>query len=463
MAGAVERLKATSEADSVLFWDESLGLPNEGLIQELAGLPVDCCHGGLKLGMGGLPGILDFISPTWMLAADPPPDIRATSWRLSLRACLVKMEVLRKLGGPQPGFHSLEIAALDLGYCWIRRGALMRHIPELIPAAEPIAELRAQSLGLPSRPPDFNRQPLPRFPLEDEVRFAFYRFGRKWAGWAVFRAVMTGYPSLPMAVRAWRRVMSSTRPAEPQGLRQAKGEDGRSKMNAGDFVSDSLQLRDPFASSSLDALIPTVDRYPYLRTLLGQLRLQTVPPLEILVVDQTAPARRQPLLYKEFDDLPLKLIFQDEPGQCSSRNAGLQCSRGDYVLFIDDDDEVLPDLIEKHLQTLMDFRSDVSCGVAEEVGGGPLPKDFCLLRASDVFPTNNTMIRREVLRNSGLFDACLQPQGAYKVLMATWACGFTCRGRSWFLNPAILPCCTITYAPSGGLREAQRLARSLMP
>src|SRR5439155_11865139 len=63
-----------------------------------------------------------------------------------------------------------------------------------------------------------------------------------------------------------------------------------------------------------------------------------------------------------------------------------------------------PDLIELHLRTLVEFGVEVSSGVADEVGAGPLPAEFSLLRASDVFPTNNTMIRREVLGHSGLFD-----------------------------------------------------------
>jgi len=61
-------------------------------------------------------------------------------------------------------------------------------------------------------------------------------------------------------------------------------------------------------------------------------------------------------------------------------------------------------LIEDHLRTLERFQAEVSSGVADEVGAGPLPEAFTYLRASDVFPTNNTLIRREVLYRSGLFD-----------------------------------------------------------
>ena len=122
VAQAVEQLSVHSEAAAVLFWDAALGAPSESLVQDLMASPLDCWHAGLQLGLGGLPGIIDFIAPTWMLACDPPPDLEATSWRISLRACLVRLEVLQKLGGLRPEFETLECAALEMGHRWIRRG-----------------------------------------------------------------------------------------------------------------------------------------------------------------------------------------------------------------------------------------------------------------------------------------------------------------------------------------------------
>jgi glycosyltransferase involved in cell wall biosynthesis len=126
--------------------------------------------------------------------------------------------------------------------------------------------------------------------------------------------------------------------------------------------------------------------------------------MEIIIVDQTPLERRETSLAEEFNDLPLRIIYRDQPGQCSSRNAGLCQARGDYILFLDDDEEVPPTLIEDHLKTLERFQADVSSGVADEVGAGPLPEAFTYFRVSDVFPTNNTLIRKDVLFRSGLFD-----------------------------------------------------------
>jgi len=98
------------------------------------------------------------------------------------------------------------------------------------------------------------------------------------------------------------------------------------------------------------------------------------------------------------------VIYREQPGQCDSRNEGLQASQGTHILFLDDDDEISADLVARHLANLEEFRADVSCGVAHEAGAGALPKAFTYTRASDVFPTNNSMIKREVLERTGLFD-----------------------------------------------------------
>lgn len=82
----VERHLPESHASAWLLWDGRLGQPDPAVIQHALSLPGDVWHAGLRLGMGGLPGLVDFISPTWMLNRDPPPTITATSWRVRVLA-----------------------------------------------------------------------------------------------------------------------------------------------------------------------------------------------------------------------------------------------------------------------------------------------------------------------------------------------------------------------------------------
>jgi len=165
------------------------------------------------------------------------------------------------------------------------------------------------------------------------------------------------------------------------------------------------------------------------------------------VLDQTAADRRAASLSGEFPDLPLRYFALDRAGQCSSRNLGIRNARGDAILFLDDDDEVPPDLIERHLASMARFGCDVSSGVADEVGAGPLPESFRLVRSSDVFPTNNSLARIGALSGSGLFDLAYE-RGA----RADGDLGMRLylSGAFMVLNPEISV--LHHHAPSGGLR-----------
>lgn len=408
-------LEEADAGDLVLTWDAELGEPDSRSLDALLSGPerrADVWHAGLRLGQAGRPALLDFVHPTWMLNADPRIDGPATSWRLSFRCCLARASVWRQLGGPRGEYRDLAIAGLELGHRWFWAGAILRSVPTLLPDA---------ALVEPStRPPETD--------LEDELRFLVHRVGRRWAAWALLRAVATGLVAPRGAWRAWSTVRSMKCPPDPEPL--------------------EANLPSPGGSQpSVSVLVPTLDRYPWLDVLLDQLRRQTVPPLEILVIDQTEPARRRGD-WSAFADLPLVVIERDEAGQCSSRNAGLRVARGDAILFLDDDDEIREDLVERHLTTLTRSGSDASCGVAEEIGSGELPAAFQHRRPSDVFPTNNTLLRRRALVATGLFDLAFEKGARADADL----------GQRLYLSGALLvldPSIRVLHhhAPRGGLRR----------
>jgi glycosyltransferase involved in cell wall biosynthesis len=406
-----ERELSRSTADAFLFWSARLGRPDPTRVEAVRGKPGDLWHAGLRLGTSGLPRSIDYVAPTWTLNRDPDPAIEATSWRISLDACLMKGDVPRRVGFLRPEFRSLAAAALEFGHRCVASGVLTRHIPSL----------------LSGDPPPVQKSEIP---LEDELRFLYERFGGKWTRWAVLRSALTGRRPVGQSLAVLRRLTRSPRPASPPPYREVTPPASGTKPDR-----------------AVTVLIPTVDRYPYLETLLDQLRKQTVPPLEIVIVDQTPVDRRKTDLAAKFSDLPIRLLTLDRAGQCSSRNAGIESSRGEFLIFLDDDDEVPPDLIEKHLAALERFRNDVSCGVADEDGAGPLPEAFRRIRASDVFPTNNSLIRMSALAGSGLFDLAYE-RGARAD--ADLGMRLYLAGNLMVLNPEIHV--LHRHAPSGGLR-----------
>jgi glycosyltransferase involved in cell wall biosynthesis len=350
-----------------LFWDPALGIPNQTFVEQIFSPRSDLWHAGLKLGMGGHPYVIDYVAPAWMLNCDPPGDIEATSWRVSLRACLVNVDVLRHMPFLHPDFISLDAAALEWGHRCIRLGVITRHAPGLISS-----EIHSEVVS---------------FEIKDQLLFLKLRFGLKWVIWGSARAVLSGdVPLFKVLMAFWF---------------------ARAKIAGGAPVPyERKQTSNPGqeAEGRVSVIIPTIDRYPYLEVLLSQLNDQEEEIDEIIVIDQTPHEKRLETFYKKFSSLPLQIIFLDRIGQCSSRNAGLQVAKGEFVLFIDDDDEIQPTLLKDHMRHIYINHADVSSGVAHEVGAGALPFDFTYNRISDVFPTNNTLIHKPVLLKSGLFD-----------------------------------------------------------
>ncbi len=410
ISSEVQQHLQETDADALLFWVSSLPLPSTDLVEQLLSSTSDVWHAGLKLGLSGKPEIIDFVSPTWMLNRDPDPDQEATSWRLSLRACLIRTEVLRQMGGLDPIFETLDGAGLELGYRYIRAGVFMRHAPDLLPS-------------------DFEKKS-GEIPLTDQLRFIFLGFGSKWLKWASFRCILDKPRELFPIIRAHKEFRDTA-------LQKTETIYKRT-------LPDSVKLK----PAGVSVLIPTIRRYPYLRTLLGQLREQTIAPHEIIVVDQTPQSERDLNLPHDFADLRIEWITLGQAGQCSSRNKGLKHAEGDFILFVDDDDEVSPDLIERHLHNLSIYQCPVSSGVALEPGQKELPEDFRFLRLSDVFPTNNSMIRKETLKKSGLFDLAYDhgQRADHDLGMRLYLAG-----ELMVLDPSI--CVLHHHAPMGGLRE----------
>ena len=410
VAKCLQHNLTNSDSYAWLFWDVSLGLPDHDLIQKLLSSQDDVWHAGLKMGLAGQPDFIDFVSPTWMLNRDPDPAIDATSWRMSLRCCLIRTEVLRQMGGPVTGFKTLEGASLEMGHRYIQQGVFIRHIPELLPK---------NSVIIP-----------PVIPIEDQLRFIKIRYGTKWMRWAIVRAALTGNAAV-------------------KNLAHASSAMGKISMQQGKPVFQH-RLETPArltGDEKVSVLIPTINRYPYLRVLLDQLRHQTIKPFEILVIDQTPAQLRDGQLPQEFADLPLRWFTLEQAGQCSSRNFGLKQAKGDFVLFMDDDDEIPHDLIEAHLTVLTILGNSVSNGGANEVNAGPLPVSFTFQRISDVFPAGNTLIKKAILQKSGLFDLAYDhgQRADGDLGMRIYL-----SGERMFLNPEI----TVLHhhAPQGGLR-----------
>ncbi len=151
----------------------------------------------------------------------------------------------------------------------------------------------------------------------------------------------------------------------------------------------------------VSVIIPTLSRYEYLKDVLDDLENQDYPHLEIIIIDQTDNPDRE--FYKKFSS-GLIVIFQDGKGQWLARNEAARRSKGEYLLFFDDDSRVDPDWITQHLKCIDFFKADISAGVSLSKVGDVIPENYSFFRWADQFDSGNALVRREVFKKIGLFD-----------------------------------------------------------
>ena len=94
----------------------------------------------------------------------------------------------------------------------------------------------------------------------------------------------------------------------------------------------------------VSVIVPTYQRSERLRRALASVLAQTVEVLEIIVVDDASDDGTPSVVASLADPRVRYLVHDENRGLAAARNTGFEASRGAYVTFLDDDDELPPQL-----------------------------------------------------------------------------------------------------------------------
>ena len=109
-------------------------------------------------------------------------------------------------------------------------------------------------------------------------------------------------------------------------------------------------------------VVPAYNAERSLRRCIESVLRQTYPDLELIVVDDGS-SDGTVAIAKSFGER-VRLVSQDNLGECAARNAGFSLARGEYITFLDHDDYWEPGLLE----TCVGFLSAHGQAVAVSVG-----------------------------------------------------------------------------------------------
>ncbi len=103
-------------------------------------------------------------------------------------------------------------------------------------------------------------------------------------------------------------------------------------------------------NSSVSVVMPCFNAERFLAEALESVMAQTVPVLEVLVVDDGSTDRSASIA--EAFGPPVRVIRQSNQGESVARNIGMEEAKGDWIGFLDADDVWAPDKLERQLLML---------------------------------------------------------------------------------------------------------------
>ncbi len=171
-------------------------------------------------------------------------------------------------------------------------------------------------------------------------------------------------------------------------------------------------------------ITPTSSRPELLKRAISSTILQSYTNFEHLIIDDANDPATD-LIIAEFNDPRVKLFTHDTPkGASGGYNTGIENSKGEFILFLDDDDEYLPQMLERCYTFFRNAQSDLGfiwCGivrVADKESGEEIifskvwPSHFSdiqqgVTEATSIGNGFGVCIRRECLEEIGLYDTSI--------------------------------------------------------
>lgn len=165
-------------------------------------------------------------------------------------------------------------------------------------------------------------------------------------------------------------------------------------------------------SELISVIIPTFNRSHILTKAIESVTSQSNENWELIIVDDGSTDDTQEKVEEFLTDRRIKYFFQQNSGVSVARNAGVDRSSGEYLIFLDSDDTFHPDLIQQ-LNNERFHRYDIICWEVMRIFDGKsiiekpkkLKKIYNSIMAS--FLAGSICYKKEIFLQVGKYDSAL--------------------------------------------------------
>ena len=111
--------------------------------------------------------------------------------------------------------------------------------------------------------------------------------------------------------------------------------------------------------SLVSTIIPTHNRSKMLNRSINSVLNQTYSAIECIVIDDGSTDNTVDVIETQKDDRLIYVSHKSNRGASAARNTGIRHSNGEYISFLDDDDEWLPTKLEKQVELLTNLPNKI--------------------------------------------------------------------------------------------------------
>lgn len=278
----------------------------------------DIWHSSLNQGYQNCFEEIVYQTATFWYINDLVDLAQSVNWRINAKQFAVRKKVWDFYEGFENCYESDEMKALDFGYnslCY--RGVIPLFVDGLFSSS-------SQTVSIP---------------LVDKYSFYFRNFKIQHAFYFLYRAGLRK----PKHIVAFFKAKKVT------------------KLKKTELLYPPKELKAIQGNPKVSYIIPTMLRQDFTLNLLNDLKNQSYPPTQVVVVDATPFDKRNDSLYNS-ENYPFEVVFlwQQTKGSCRARNEAIALCVGDYVVFGDDDIRIPTNFIENHIRLLQTYDA-VAC------------------------------------------------------------------------------------------------------
>ena len=150
----------------------------------------------------------------------------------------------------------------------------------------------------------------------------------------------------------------------------------------------------------LSIIVPVYNVEQVLEKCLLSIKNQTYQNYEVIMIDDGSNDKSGKICDKYMEkDNRYRVIHKKNEGVSKARNYGLDMAKGKYVMFIDSDDSILPDMFEKYINEIKISNVDVVIGGVIQYENG----EFSAVKLPPTIGIQDDAIWEDICNNSEIF------------------------------------------------------------